>query len=325
MADEKTEQAPVDETPYWATTADGRVFVEGVDVTDMVNPGYKPPAEQEPPKANADNAELEGEEVEAKPEPEPEKKEEPPKEEEQTPEPEPEPEKPKEPEKLKFRLKFRGKEEDVEYTPDQIQVRLNKLRAFEENEKELWDTKKKLEPYKPFLENGWIDQKVREAYETGELERPPEPPAIPTIVQYEIAKRQADPDHDEILSALREYAMRLPANAAMLLDTDPTVFLPEYDRVAAEIRAKRETPQPKAEPPKVAPEEVKKKLELKEVAKKAAAVSQPGVQTDPVTPIKAWEKRERELMKALRDPANASRSLELAAEILLHRENKPSG
>lgn len=324
MKEKVAEQAPV-EIPFFEVK-DGRVFLEGQDVTEIARTEY---AEDMEPAANPDNAHVEGEEAEEAAEEvkEPEADKEPKEAEAEKPAEDPKPEaveEPKTPEKIKFKTKFRGKEEEVEYDQSQLQVRLNKLRAFEENEKEFWDKKKKLDPYMPVVESDWFKQKLAEAYETGELEKPSAPPPVPSLVQYELAKRQADPDHDEVLAELREYAMRLPQDAAMLLDSDPTVFLPEYDRVAAERRARLEKAAVKAEP-KVTPEEVKKKLELKEVAKKSAAVSAPGVQAESVSPLKSWEKTERELMKALRDPANANRQLDIGAQLLIHREKKPNG
>jgi hypothetical protein len=46
-----------------------------------------------------------------------------------------------------------------------------------------------------------------------------------------------------------------------MLDSDPTVFLPEYDRVAKDRRERLEKMAAKPEPPKATPEEIKKKLE----------------------------------------------------------------
>jgi len=327
MADEVVEQTPTEEAPYFAVDKEkGRVFIEGVDVTHLVNPdASRTEAEEEPeePQGSPDNAQVEGKE----PEPPKEEAKEEPKEEEKPPEEppkEPEPEKPKGPDKWKFKLKFRGKEEDVEYDPVQVQVRLNKLRAFEENEKEFWERNKRLEPFLPIIESDWFRQKVAEAYETGELEKPPAPPPVPMQIQYEIMKRQAEPDHAEILNELREYAMRLPPEAARMLDSDPTVFLPEYDRVAKDRRERLEKMAAKPEPPKATPEEIKKKLEHKEAVKKAAVVTPPGVQGEQASPLKSWEKRERELVKQLRDPANQSRHLQIAAELLVHRDSKPT-
>lgn len=319
MPNEVTEQAPV-ETPFFEVK-DGRVFLEGQDVTDIAR------TDQPEPEANPDNAHVEGEKP-AEEVKEPEPVTEPKEAEAEKPAEDPKPEaveEPKTPEKLKFKTKFRGREEEVEYDPSQLQVRLNKLRAFEENEKEFWDKTKKLDPYMPVVESDWFKQKLAEAYETGELEKPAAPAPVPSLVQYEIAKRQADPDHDEVLAELREYAMRLPRDAAALLDSDPTVFLPEYDRVAAERKARLEKAAPKVEPPKATVEDVRKKLELKEVAKKSAAVTAPGVQGEPTSPLKSWEKQERELMKALRDPANANQQLDIGARLLILRSNKPSG
>lgn len=315
MADEITEQTPV---PYWAKTEDGRVFVEGEDVTEYINPEFNNPP-PEPEKPNPDNAQVEGKEAEPEeaeePGPEPEK------EPEKEPEPEPEPEK-TEPEKLKFKLKFRGTEEEKEYDHAELQDRLNKLRMFEENQKELWEKKKAVEPYENIVKSDWFKAKLEEAYETGELTRPAPPAEAPAPVQYEILKRQAEPDHEEVLAALRDFAMRLPPQAAQLLDSDPTVFLPEYDRVAKELRESKAAP-PEPEKPKVDPEDAKRKLAFKETAKKSAVVAQPGTQAEAVSPLKAWEKKDRALVRALKDPANAHRNLEIAAEILIHRESKP--
>ncbi len=306
------------ETPPAFEVKEGRVFIDGVDVTEVARPGVEfervDPDETPPEPANADNAALEGDEsetvkkekVEAKPE-------------ETDPEvkPDKEPEKPPEPEKLKFKLKFRGKEEEVEYEPAQIQVRLNKLRAFEENEKEFWEQRKEVEPYKEIVKSEWFKGKLKEAYETGELAAPEAPEAPPATVQYEIMKRKADPDHDAVMESLRDYARNLPLDAVKILDSDANVFLSEYDRVARDIREKKTVPAPPA--PKVDSAELKKKLAAKESAKSRAEVVQPGTMGEPQSQDVARQKRIRELQKAMRDPAQVGRNLEFAAEILILR------
>lgn len=296
---------------------EGRVLIDGIDVTEAARPGVDE-IPDEPPKPDADNAALEGEEAEV-----PEKKEAKPeaKPEEKPPEVKPE-EKPlesKEPEKLKFKLKFRGKEEEVEYEPTQIQVRLNKLRAFEENEKEFWERNKAVEPYNEIVKSEWFKGKLKEAYESGELAAPEAPEAPPATVQYEIMKRKADPDHEAVMEAVRDYARNLPLDAVRILDSDANVFLAEYDRIAKDVRESKKAPTVKAEPPKVDPADLKKTLALKESAKARAEVVQPGTMTEPQSREVATQKRIQSLMKAMRDPANAHRNLEMAAEILLLR------
>jgi hypothetical protein len=213
MADEVVEQTPTEEAPYFAVDKErGRVFIEGVDVTHLVNPdASRTEAEEEPeePQGSPDNAQVEGKE----PEPQKEEAKEEPKEEEKPPEEppkEPEPEKPKGPDKWKFKLKFRGKEEDVEYDPVQVQVRLNKLRAFEENEKEFWERNKRLEPFLPIIESDWFRQKVAEAYENGRVREAARAAAGADADPVRDHEAAAEPDHAEILNELREYAMRLP-------------------------------------------------------------------------------------------------------------------
>lgn len=328
MSDEKSNPEPV-EPPYYEVK-DGRVFIDGVDVTLAVNPMFEEnPEQQEDPKPP--ETAVEGEEASPE-EPEPEKVEEkPPDEKPEEPEAveeEAEPE-PAVPDKLKFKLKFRGREEEVEYAPDQIQVRLNKLRAFEENEKEFWDKRKKVEPYAEVVESEWFKEKLKEAYESGELQRPDPPKAPPPTVQYEILKRQADPDYPRVMNALQTYALNLPEEAAHLIDSNAEVFLSEYDRFARELREATPTqaveekkPEPK-KPAKLSAEEAKQKLALKEKAKENAAVSKPGVATEPVNERKRWETRKRELEKHLRNPAYQNRNLEIAAELLLHMESEP--
>ncbi len=300
---------------------DGRVFIDGVDVTEVARPGLDDTPDEPPKAANEDNAALEGDEVEvpkkeeAKPEVKPES-------EKAEVKPEEKPPEPKEPEKLKFKLKFRGKEEEVEYEPTQIQVRLNKLRAFEENEKEFWEKGKEVEPYHEIVKSEWFKTKLQEAYESGELAAPKEPESPPPTVQYEIMRRKADPDLDTVMEALRDYARNLPVDAVKILDSDPNVFLAEYDRVAKDVREKKTTTPPP--PPKVEPEDLKKKLALKESAKSRAEVVTPGTMTEPQSATVAWQKKERELTRAMRDPAQVGRHMEIVAELLMHRQQKPA-
>ena len=307
---------------------EGRVFIDGVDVTEVARPeGDDAPEEIPVKEPDADNAALEGDEAkepEGEKEPvEGEAKGEPPAE-----APDKEPESPKEPEeitKLKFKLKFRGKEDEVEYDPSQIQVRLNKLRAFEENEKEFWEQRKEVEPYAPIVKSDWFKAKLAEAYESGELTRPEAPPAPPTSVQYEVIRRKADPDYDVVMESLRDYARNLPAEAVGILNTDATVFLSEYDRVATELRKKPAATVPdKKEPDKVDPKDFKAKLALKESAKSRAGVAQPGTMTEPQSERAAFTKRIKELERTMRDPAQAHRNIECAAEIIMLRQQLPT-
>jgi len=324
MSEEKGKPEPA-EAPFYEMR-DGRVYIEGHDVTAAFNQGREPEPEDKPPEAALEGEEAEPQE-EPKEEPEPEKDEEEPPVEEKPEEPEEEEEEP-EPDKLKFKLKFRGKEEEVEYDPAQIQVRLNKLRAFEENEREFWDKRKRIEPYAEVVESEWFKEKLKEAYETGELQRPQKPQEVPATVQYEIMKRQAEPDYPRVMQALQAYALSLPDEAQQLIDSNAEVFLSEYDRFAkmareeAPIEKKETKPEPK-KVPKLSPEETKVKLALKEKAKENAAVTPPGVAKEAVHPRKAWEARKRQLEKDLRNPASVNRSLEVAAELLMHMENEP--
>lgn len=315
-------------TPPAFEIREGRVFIDGIDVTTVARPGEDPNAieSETPPSANAGNAALEGEEVtdpdakekpvEAVPETKVPEKE--PGKEPKTP---PEPKEAAEAAKLKFKLKFRGKEEEVEYEPTQIQTRLNKLRAFEENEKEFWEKGKEVEPYREIVKSEWFKAKLKEAYESGELAAPEAPEAPPATVQYEIMKRKADPDHDAVMESLRDYARNLPLDAVKILDSDANVFLAEYDRVAKDVREKKAAPiVPVA--PVVDPADLKKKLAFKESAKSRAEVVQPGTMTEPQSKEVALQKRIRVLEKAMRDPQYANRNIEFAAEIIMLRQQR---
>ena len=311
------------ETPPAFEVKDGRVFMDGIDVTEVARPGGE---DEVPEPTNPDNAAVEGDEVEKTEGPEPEEKAEPveAKKEDAVPEKKPEVEPEKEPgeaAKLKFKTKFRGKEEDVEYDPTQIQVRLNKLRAFEENEKEFWEKTKEVEPHRAIISSDWYKAKLKEAYETGELAAPEAPEPPPLTVQYEILKRKADPDHDAVMESLRDYARNLPQDAVKILDSDASVFLSEYDRVAVAVRTKV-AEKPKVEPAKekADPEDVRKKLAAKESAKTRAAVVAPGTMPEQRSQATVVQKRMRELERYMRDPKQANRNLEFAAELIMLRQ-----
>lgn len=323
------EGAAPEQAPDWEVK-DGRVFIEGVDVTDIASPHYEDekPDDVEAPQADEDNAAVEGEgqepeepETPKEPEPEPEPKAEEPKD-----EAEPEDEEPEEPATWDFKLKFRGKTEEVAWTQEEVQHRLSKLRAFEENEREFWDKRREVEPYYNIVKSDWFKERMKEAYESGELKEPPKPPEPPATVQYEVLKRQADPDYDSVLNALQTYALSLPPEAMQLIDSDPTVFLSEYDRIAEEVRGRKpssgtETPK---KPPKKSPEDVKKDLERKEAAKTRAQTNKPGSQPPPPpSPLKQWENERRKLERAMKDPNNAHLNLELTARLLEHLDKRP--
>ena len=324
MPDDPKGEQVVAPPPY--EVKGGKVFIGGVDVTEIARFGEddeipEPEPEKEP---NKDNAALEGDELD------PEEKKEPaevPKEEAKAPEKEPdkEPEPPKETaeekaERLKFKLKFRGKEEEVEYDPSQIQVRLNKLRAFEENEKEFWEKRKEVEPYETIVKSEWFQKTLKEAYETGELTAPEAPPAPPATVQYEVMKRKADPDYESVMESLRDYARDLPPEAVRILDSDATVFLAEYDRIAKERKEKNEPPPPPVT--KADPVELKKKLAVKESMKSRAEVVSPGTMSEPQSADSVRQKRIRVLERSMRDPTLSHRNIEFAAELIALRQNR---
>lgn len=318
MASDKEGASP--ETPPAFEVKDGKVFMDGVDVTEIARPGGE---DELPEPANVDNAALEGDEAE-KPEPEEKKESVEAKKEDVVPEKKPDekPAEPAEPDKLKFKLKFRGKEEEVEYEPTQIQVRLNKLRAFEENEKEFWEKTREVEPHRAIISSDWYKAKLKEAYESGELAAPEAPEAPPVKVQYEIAKRRNDPDYLEIQEAVLDYARTRSREEQLMIDSDAEVYISEFDRLAKEVREKKVPPIPVA--PKVDPADVKKQLALKESAKIRAAVVAPGTMPEQRSQATAVQKRMRELERAMRDPSLANRNLEFAAELIMLRQQSPT-
>ena len=335
---EGAEQVPaaVQPQPDWVIK-DGKIIIEGADVTDVLAPKSDLVPEDETPQADADNAAVEGNEPETK-EPEPTETEEveeaepekPEADSDDTEEEEEEAEESGTPTKIPVKTKFRGREFEEELTPEDIQVRLNRLRAFEENQKEFWDQKKEVEPYAELVKSDWFKRTLNEAYESGELTKPTTPPEPPPQVLYEVHRRQADPDYDVVMAELRTYAMSLPFEAAQLIDSDPNVFLSEYDRFAQQVRSKPKEPTeetaeaPKKKTKKEPPEEVKKKLAYRESVKDKSKVTKPGTATEPVSEYKKWEQRERELVRAIRNPNNKNQNLELIAELIAHRDNQPT-
>ena len=318
---------PEGPAPYYEIK-EGKVFIEGTDVTDVLRPGEsdEEPEGTEAPSAPVDPV-VEGEEAEAPEEVKEKAEAEPVKTKpEEAVEGSEEPEGPAEPDKWKFKLKFRGKEEEVEWDRDSVQHRLSKLRAFEENEKEFWEKRREVEPYWNVVKSDWFKERLKEGYESGELDKPPTPPEAPAAVKYEILKRQADPDYDEVLSALQTYALSLPPQAMQLLDGDPNVFLSEYDRIATERRGEKASTKAKETteaPGKLTPEETKKKLALKESAKTRAKVTVPGTPPEPVSELRRWENRKRELERAMRDPSKGHLNLDLTAQLLMHLDTRP--
>ena len=334
---EGAQQAPaaVQPKPDWEIK-DGRIMIEGADMTDVLAPRYEAIEDETPQTADADNAVVEGNEPEPEePEPteteeveaaEPEK----PEEDSEDTEEKEEPEEAEPPTKISVKTKFRGREYEEELTPDDVQVRLNRLRAFEENQKEFWDQKKEVEPYAELVKSDWFKRTLNEAYESGELTKPKEPPEPPPQVLYEVYRRQSEPDYDAVMGELRTYAMALPLEAQRLIDSDPNVFITEYDRIAGQVRSKqKETHEeseeaPKKKAKKESAEEVRKKLAYRESVKEKSQVTKPGTPKEPVSDVKKWEMRERELVRAIRNPELKHRNLELIAHLLEHKDNRPT-
>lgn len=330
MPEGKAPEAEGAPAPYYEVKG-GRVFIEGTDVTDFVRPPEsedEPGKDAEPQKPPEPAVEGEGEEEE-EPEKEDKEESEPEPEDKKPPEEKPEePEEPTEPEKWKFKLKFRGSEEEVEWAHDDVQKRLIKLRAFEENEKEFWEKRREVDPYLNIVKSDWFKEKMKEAYESGELEKPVTPPLPPARVQAELIRRRAESDYDDVVSALQTYALEMGPEYSQLVDGDAETFLSEYDRVAKEKRERKAATEKKepTEPAKKkpTPEELRKELARKEAAKSRAAVTKPGTPSEPVSELKRWESRRRELERALRDPSLAHRQLDFTAEYLMHMDTKPT-
>jgi len=324
MAEDKVpqEQTPA---PAWQIK-DGKMYIGGTDVTHVLRPRDVPPETegenpQPPPDPVVEGEEVKEEEpVEAEPEPEAEPKEEEPEEEAETEEEEPEP---IEPGPIKLDLKYKGEEYSEELTPEQIAMKLQRLRFLDETQKETFERKKEIEPYWHLVKSDWFKSKLEEARETGEFEVPKPEPEPPDEVMFEIAKREGEEDYFEVLFELQNQAIRMPERAQRIIDSNPNVFLREYDRVAKEVRSRKESPPEKTEKKKTPPKDVEKKLELKESAKKRAGVTKPGQSVEPVTPMKKWAAREKELVTALRDPSNKSKHISIVAELLAHRREKP--
>lgn len=314
MAEPEKDTPEKKEEPFFEIKGT-KVRIGGVDMDVRELDPYLEPEEA---GEGGPNAALEGEEVEEKeeeaeeeePEAEPEKPE---KQEEQPVEevPPKEPEQ-KVPDKLKFQLKFRGEESEVELTQEQIANRLQILRSYQENEKEFWENKKKVDVHARIIDSEPYKEWLRERQEQGEkVPVESEPSVDDQAIQYEIQKRR-DP---KVISHLREWAMdNLTPEQIQILDSNPKVFMTEYDRIAAEVKKASEPPPPP--PPKVDPKVKEQILKAKEVSKERAAVEKPGVKKD-VSPESVDKKRIKQLERIMREgrPGEADRAAEELAYI----------
>jgi hypothetical protein len=207
----------------------------------------------------------------------------------------------------------------VELTQEQIANRLQILRSYQENEKEFWENKKKVDIHAKIIESDPYKEWIRERQEAGE-QLPIEPAPTPEeeAIMYELEKRR-DP---QVISVLREWAQdNLTPEQVRILDSNPNVFMSEYDRVAKEVSKVVAPPEPapKKEDPKVR----EKILQSKEVVKQRAAVEKPGVKTE-VDPQAADKKRIKMLERMMRQ-GNKAQAEQAAEELAYLKYFKPYG
>lgn len=311
MPDEKKPgEAQPEEQPFFQVK-DGKMQLFGgeFDLNDIAG-GYLDvkevetgiediPAEEEPDEEEKEERVQEVEEAE--PEPEEEEAEE----EEAQEEPEE-----KEPDKFKFTVEVRGEKREVELTREQIANRLQLLRQRQEDEREFYSQKKRLSAFEKIAESDAFKDWIKERKEAGE-EIPQEPVKSfdQEALEYEIAKRR-DP---QVLAQLQEWALdTLTREQIEILDTNPTVFMKEYDSIASQIKAKAEVkPEPKKEP---VDKKVKEKiLKSKEVEKQRAAVEKPQAsRTEPPADV-ARKKRIKHLERVMKH-GNKGQSEDAALE-----------
>jgi len=288
-----SENEKSDDRPFFEVTKDGVVRLGDAEMSLEDFPGNEMIEETELEENKAEEPEPE-EEPEVKPdEPVPE---EPEQKVEEVPPKEPEQEVPAD--KLKFKQKFRGEEYEVELTSEQIQNRLQILRSYQENEKEFWEKKKKVDVHSHIIDSEPYKEWIRERHEVGEKV----PDATPLTYEqeasnYELAKRR-DP---EVLRNLGEWAMdNLTQEGYEILDSNPKVFMEEYDRAVERMKVPVVPATPEPETSKVDPKVEEKLLQAKEVAKARAAVEKPGVKVD-VDPLAAGKKRVKFLERVMRE------------------------
>lgn len=275
----------------------------------------------EPEPEGKDNAHIEGEEA-----PKPEvKKEEPPKEPVVTEvKPEPEkaeavvPEPPKPPDKRKWSFVIDGEKKEVELTPEEERLYLQKSFVADRRYEEVAKARKEVEPFAHIIKTPWFKAKVDEAIASGEIEGPkaPPPPTPEDVVGYRL--RQRDPDFGEIKQAMEEWSVTLPRWEADQLDSNHRAFNDAYDRFKGELHSKKVVAAPPQTEAVTALEKQaqEKILKAKEVVKAEAAVVSPGIEKE-VDPAAVAAKTERELMKRLRADGSDTDAL---LRLIKHRQ-----
>lgn len=285
----------------------GNLLIDGGDAGKVSDPQPEPEkaAEEEKPEEPVE---------EAKPEPPVEEK---PKEE--APVKEPPPPEPIIPDRVKLKVKVYGEESEREFTKDELIAQVQKGLAAEKRFQEVAEKERSIEPFLHIKESPefkeWLSNMVQENPSLAPVAPPP--PSPEDVIGTRL--RKEDPEYNEVLAAMNEWAVTLPVYEWKVLNDNHRAFNATYDRFKAARQAKAPPAPPVVEKPAPAPiqskEDAEKVLAAKERQKESARTVPPSVAAGERDAAKEAKKQEAELRKRIRA---GDRNAEFALAALLY-------
>ena len=187
--------------------------------------------------------------------------------------------------------------------PEDVVAQLEEAKALREKYQEL-EPLAHLKDREDFRE--WLSERVQ----FGEIADPNPPPRVSPADIMGRKDRLADPNAEEIILAMNEYAATLPSRDAELLDSNHVIFNKVFD----EFRQSRGNRPPlRAGGPVGVPIDLEKILRSKEV--KAAFVEPPGGVRQEPDPREVVAKQYQRIRAELRENLHPNRRTELETEM----------
>lgn len=286
----------------------GNLLINGGDAGKVSDPKPVPetPEEEEKPDEDAVEAQPETPVVETKKE-------------EAPVQPPPEPVLP---DRVKLKVKVYGEESEREFTREELIVQVQKGLAAEKRFQEVAEKERSIEPFIHIKDSPefkeWLSNMVRENPSLAPVAPPP--PSPEDVIGTRL--RKEDPEYNDVLSAMNEWAVTLPVYEWTVLNDNHKAFNATYDRFKAARQAKAPVPPvtpPATEKPPTTPiqtkEDAEKVLATKERQKDAARTVPPSVAAGERDAVQVKRKQESDLRKRAR---SGDRNAEFALAALLY-------
>ena len=227
------------------------------------------------------------------------------------------------PSKVKIKLTVEGKEQEREFTPEELRKSIEKGIVANRRFQEAYAKEREIEPFLHIKDSPefkeWLNQIAQERPDLAP--KPPPAPSPEDVMGYRL--RREEPESNEIVEAMKDWQATLPVYEAKALENNHRVFNMTYDRFKAARQSKQSavvteqsvTTAKVESSPIQNKEDAEKIIALKEKQKDAARTVPPSVAAGERDAVQVHKKQEAELRKRIR---SGDRNAEFALAALLY-------